>query len=52
LQDKDTDVYATVAPAIVGQFGDKVSMGSLRTALKILGFKDMIEVAMFADLII
>lgn len=51
LQDKDTDVYATVAPAIVGQFGNKVSMGQLRTAFKILGFKDMIEVALFADII-
>ena len=51
LQDKNTDVYATVAPAIVGQFGDTVSMGKLRTGLKLLGFKDMIEVAMFADIL-
>lgn len=51
LQDKNTDVYATVAPAIVGQFGDNVSMGKLRTGLKLLGFEDMIEVAMFADIL-
>lgn len=51
LQDKDTDVYAAVAPAIVGQFGDNISMGKLRTGLKILGFEDMIEVAMFADIL-
>lgn len=51
LKDKKTPVYAAVAPAIVGQFGDGVSMGKLRTALKMLGFKDMIEVALFADIL-
>lgn len=51
LKDKDTKIYATVAPAIAGQFGDDISMGQIRTALKILGFQDMIEVAMFADIL-
>lgn len=51
LKDGKTPVYATVAPAIVGQFGEKVSMGKLRTALKLLGFEDMIEVALFADIL-
>lgn len=51
LKDDQVDVYVTVAPAIVGQFGDDVSMGKLRTALKLLGFKDMIEVALFADIL-
>lgn len=51
LKDKDTPVYAAVAPAAVGQFGDKVSMGQLRTALKLMGFRDMIEVALFADIL-
>lgn len=51
LKDDKAPVYATVAPAIVGQFGDDVSMGQLRTALKLLGFKDMIEVALFADIL-
>ncbi len=51
LKDKDTPVYVTVAPAIVGQFGDDVSMGQLRSAFKLLGFKDMIEVALFADIL-
>ncbi|NLK73158.1 MAG: iron hydrogenase [Clostridiales bacterium] len=50
LKDKDTPVYAAVAPAIVGQF-ENVSMGQLRTALKMLGFEDMIEVALFADIL-
>ncbi len=51
LKDKATPVYASVAPAIVGQFGDDVSMGQLRTALKLLGFRDMVETALFADIL-
>lgn len=51
LQDEKVDVYASVAPAIAGQFGDRVSLGQLRTALKLLGFTDMIEVALFADIL-
>lgn len=51
LKEKNTPVFAAVAPAIVGQFGDDVSMGQLRTALKLLGFEDMIEVALFADIL-
>jgi iron only hydrogenase large subunit-like protein len=51
LKDKETPVYVTVAPAIVGQFGDDISMGQLRSAFKLLGFKDMIEVALFADIL-
>ncbi|MGI6112857.1 MAG: [Fe-Fe] hydrogenase large subunit C-terminal domain-containing protein [Mahellales bacterium] len=51
LKDEGTMVYAAVAPAISGQFGDDVSMGQLRTGLKLLGFQDMIEVALFADIL-
>jgi iron only hydrogenase large subunit-like protein len=51
LKDSDTKVCASVAPAIAGQFGDNVSMGQLRTGLKILGFEDMIETALFADIL-
>ncbi|NLY43209.1 MAG: iron hydrogenase [Clostridiaceae bacterium] len=51
LKNNEVQVYAVVAPAIVGQFGEDVSMGQLRTALKILGFQDMIEVALFADIL-
>jgi len=51
LKDKDTTVYAAVAPAIVGQFGEDITLGQLRTALKVLGFQDMIEVALFADIL-
>ncbi len=51
LKDKNTDVYASVAPSIVGQFGEDVTMGQIRTGLRFLGFKDMIEVALFADML-
>ena len=47
---KDIPVYAMVAPALEGQFGANVTMGDLRTALKELGFTDMYEVALGADL--
>lgn len=43
-------VYAIIAPAIEGQFGD-VSVGQLRTALKQLGFAGMLEAALFADIL-
>jgi len=51
LKEAKVPVYAAVAPAIAGQFGDNVSMGQLRTALKVMGFADMVEVAMFADIL-
>lgn len=51
LKDEDTPVFAVVAPAIMGQFGPNVTMGKLRTAFKLMGFEDMIEVAMFADIL-
>ena len=43
-------VYAAVAPAFVGQFGPKVTPGKLRAAMKLLGFADVFEVAIGADL--
>lgn len=51
LKNKNTDVFAAVAPAIAGQFGDNISMGQLRSAFKLMGFADMIEVALFADIL-
>jgi len=51
LKDDKIPVYAAVAPAIVGQFGEAVSMGKLRTGLRLLGFEDMVEVALFADIL-
>ena len=43
-------VYAAVAPAFVGQFGPKVTPGKLRAAMRELGFADIFEVAVGADL--
>lgn len=45
----DTPVYAAIAPAFAGQFGN-VSAGQIRTAFKELGFTDVVEVAIGADL--
>ena len=45
----DTPVYAAIAPAFAGQFGN-VSTGKIRTAFKELGFEDVLEVAVGADL--
>ncbi len=50
LKDTDTPVYAVVAPSFVGQFGPKSDQQHLRAALKALGFADMVEVAVGADL--
>lgn len=43
-------VIAQVAPAFAGQFGPKVSPDMLKTALKELGFADVYETAIGADL--
>ncbi|MGL5329676.1 MAG: [Fe-Fe] hydrogenase large subunit C-terminal domain-containing protein [Peptostreptococcaceae bacterium] len=51
LKNKEYPVYAVVAPAFTGQFGEKASFGKLRTALKSIGFKDVIEVALAADIL-
>jgi len=48
---ENTPVIATVAPAIIGQFGKDVSINQLRAAFKKIGFADMIEVAFFADML-
>ena len=44
-------IIAAVAPAIIGQFGEDVSMDQLRAAFIKIGFTDMIEVAFAADMI-
>ncbi|MCD8220714.1 MAG: 4Fe-4S dicluster domain-containing protein [Clostridiales bacterium] len=43
-------VVAMLAPATEGQFGDNMTMASWRTAMKKLGFADMIEVGLGGDL--
>ncbi|WP_010249645.1 [Fe-Fe] hydrogenase large subunit C-terminal domain-containing protein [Acetivibrio cellulolyticus] len=51
LKSKSRKVFAVVAPAIAGQFGEDVTLGQLRSAFRVMGFEDMIEVAMFADIL-
>lgn len=42
-------MYAIVAPAFTGQFGPLVSPGKIMGAIKMIGFKDVKEVAYGAD---
>ncbi len=48
---KEETVMAIVAPAIAGQFGKDVTLDQLREALVRVGFTDMLEVAMAADVL-
>ncbi len=47
---KGYKVYAIVAPAFVGQFGDYLTPEKLTAAMKLLGFEGVVEVAIGADL--
>ncbi|MEF9967437.1 MAG: 4Fe-4S dicluster domain-containing protein [Longicatena sp.] len=44
------EVIAAIAPAFVGQFGPSVTPEKVSSALKALGFSDVVEVAIGADL--
>jgi len=46
----DDEIIAQIAPAFAGQFGPKVSGDMLKSALKELGFFDVYETAVGADL--
>lgn len=46
----DVPVYAAIAPAVDGQFGPKMTPGKIRSAFRALGFEDVVEVAIGADL--
>lgn len=48
---KKEKVYAIVAPAIAGQFGEETSLDQLREAFMKIGFTDMVEVAFAADVL-
>ena len=52
LRDPNIPVYAAFAPAVVGQFGPKLPMSKIRSAFQALGFTDVAEVAIGADLCI
>ena len=47
---KDEEVVACVAPAFVGQFGKDATPSKLKAAMRALGFADVVEVAIGADL--
>jgi iron only hydrogenase large subunit-like protein len=47
---KGDRIIAAVAPAIAGQYGPKVNLAKVKTALLKLGFADMYEVAEGADM--
>jgi len=51
LRQRTHPVYASIAPAFAGQFGPDVTAGKLRSALLKLGFEEMVETALYADLI-
>ena len=51
LKESDKPVYALMAPAYIGQFGEDATPGRIRSALKGMGFTGMIEVAAFADIL-
>lgn len=51
VKNAKSPVYAMVAPAFAGQFGKEVTPGMLRCALKKVGFTEMTEVALFADIL-
>jgi len=51
LKNQEEPVYAAIAPAFAGQFGEDITAGQIRGALKKIGFKDMVEVALFADIL-
>ena len=46
----DTPVYAALAPAVTGQFGPDMTPERIRAGFKALGFHDVVEVAIGADL--
>lgn len=51
LNHSEKHVYALIAPSISSQF-DKVTIGQITHALKSIGFTDVIEVALGADMVI
>lgn len=48
---KHKRVYAILAPAFSGQFGPEVTEEQIKSALLMLGFYDVVEVALGADMI-
>lgn len=51
LTNKDSNLYAILAPAFASQY-NYVDLGQVITGIKKLGFKDVIEVALGADIVV
>ncbi|MEF9997548.1 MAG: 4Fe-4S dicluster domain-containing protein [Lachnospiraceae bacterium] len=49
LKEKD-EIIAEIAPAFVGQFGDHITPRNIKAALQELGFSEVYEVALGADI--
>lgn len=47
---RNEEIIACVAPAFVGQFGKEATPSRLKAAMRTLGFADVVEVAIGADL--
>lgn len=47
---QDNDIIAVVAPSFLGQFGKNVGFNDFKRSLIELGFKDVVEVAIGADI--
>ncbi len=45
------EVYAMCAPATEGQYGEDINFNDLKVALKKIGFKDLVEVGLGADMV-
>ena len=45
-----TPIIAEIAPAFAGQFGDNITPRNLKAALQELGFSEVYEVALGADI--
>ncbi len=50
MQQPESEIIAILAPAFAGQFGTNVSAGKVKSALLQIGFSDVVEVAIGADL--
>ena len=47
---RNEEVIACVAPAFVGQFGKDATPSKIKAAMRVLGFSDVVEVSIGADL--
>ncbi|HIZ55137.1 MAG TPA: 4Fe-4S dicluster domain-containing protein [Firmicutes bacterium] len=47
----DWNVYAMVAPSIEGQFGPDINLAKIKAGIRALGFKEVYEVALGADMV-